>query len=188
MSLERCVLYISTVDTASRSGAVIVNGKYRVPITLPKVKCLDELSDKYFPYDNHDPIIGKQLHEELAKIQESPLKNEKCTERELRFYELSKSGMNVKDIASAFVTSNDEVRMSIVKARIKTGEIPENRKVNDHNHVKNLIGRDLSDVERQVHRMSGKGLSNTQIGELIGMKRGSVSDALRRAKRKLGES
>lgn len=187
MNPERCVLYVNTIDTASRSSIMVVDGKYRVPVTLPKIKCLEVYSDKYFPYSDNDPVVERKLHQELFKGMENiSFKNKECSERELKCYAMSKNGMSVKDIASFFNTSNDTVRGSIVRARIKLGEIPEHRVKSDHNREENLRGRDLSESEHRIYNMHNNGISNAEIAERLGIKRGQASDALRRAKMKVG--
>lgn len=117
MKIEKCVVYVATLNPMTRINYAVVDGARRVPITLPRLKCLEEHDDvKYHPYKEDEPLPIKKKDLPLPKP------DQQLSIREKRAYELHKAGVQVKDIAHEFHTSNNSVRAMISRARVKLGE------------------------------------------------------------------
>ena len=119
MELERCVLYMTSTHP-TRLGYIDSKGKTRVPITLPRVKCLDEAEEegesKYRPY-NEEFIVAKVA--EPVAIKEGAYAT--LTTRQQKAFDLHTAGVSTKEIASQFKTSSSSVRNMISVAKIRLG-------------------------------------------------------------------
>ena len=118
-TIERCVIHLTSVSP-TRLGYIDVNGKMKVPITLPRVKCLDDEEEdgevKYQPY-KPEPITKTVI--EPVKLREGICAG--LTIRQRKAFELHVDGVSTKDIAALFRTSSSSVRNMISTARLKLG-------------------------------------------------------------------
>ena len=126
MEIERCVLYMTSVHP-TRLGHIDPNGKMKVPITLPRVKCLDETEEegeiKYRPYN--EEFIAAKVVESVA-IKEGAYAS--LTPRQQKAFDLHSANVSTKEIASQFRTSSSSVRnmISVAKVRLGIKKIPLN--------------------------------------------------------------
>ena len=115
MNTDRCVLYLNSSNPMTRLNSMDVDGKTRVPVTLPYLKCLedvvDDLGQKYRPYKHVEVFV-----------REKPLEvSNALTIRQRRAYEMRKQGFPVSEIAKSMRASNNSVRamISVAKAKIE---------------------------------------------------------------------
>lgn len=113
MNIEKCVVYIVSQNPMARINSAVVEGQKRVPVSLPRLKCLEGEDEKYLPYEDSDVALLKK--EKSINIENG------LTVREKKAYDLFKSGIQVKYIAREFRDSNNRVRAMIQKAKLKLG-------------------------------------------------------------------
>lgn len=171
--IEKCVVFVKAFDGPSRVSSAIIDGKNKVPVTLPRVKCLDDEPNKYFPYTGAELVNVKEEKDEDVDSKE-------LTIREKESHRLYKLGVSIKDIAKQFRTSSDHVRSMISSARRKLGEAAFYTEATKK-------GQPLSDLQRRVYEMNKQGISYAQISKELNIKHKSVTSMLRRAQIKLGE-
>ena len=171
--IEKCVVYVKAPDSASRVSSAIVDGKNKIPITLPRVKCLDDEPGKYFPYTGVELLKIKEDDDEVGGPKG-------LTIRERESHRLHSLGVSVKDIARQFRESNDRIRRMISSAKNKLGERPF-----CSDGVRK--GQPLSDNQRAAYEMHNQGMTYEQISKKLNLNRKSVTSMLRRARIKLGE-
>ena len=116
MTIDRCVLYLTSANPMTRISAMETDGKGKIPITLPFVKCLEDLThdgeQKYQPY------VFKEAPEVFVRISE-PLFVNGLTIRQRKAYEMHKGGVSTEDIARSMKTSSSSVRRMIFVAKTK---------------------------------------------------------------------
>ena len=177
MQIEKCVIYIATLDPMAKANSAIIDGRKKMPVTLPRLKCLEGVyPDKYLPY-----VEGEPLPLPLAKNIDS---NKILSMRESKAYELFKQGMAVKYIARELKTSNSAVYYMIHQARVRLGERPPSvTEVLSYNHVK-----DLSPLQKQTFELYKSGMSFDDIARKIKSSAHNVRGILYRIKQKKDSS
>lgn len=126
--IEKCVVYIASNNPMARLNFVDIDGKQRVPITLPRLKILDDLEEdgrkKYHPY-----VVENYRSRRLSEDQLGKGEADGLTIRQRRAYELFAQGESASSIARGMKTSTDSVRNMIYKARVKLGLIKPTRAI-----------------------------------------------------------
>lgn len=121
MQIEKCVMYVATQNPMTRINYSGKEGVRFVPISLPKLKCLENFQQdgkiKYFPYQEK-PIA--EIVRPAVVLREPP---KELTVREKKAYDYYKAGAAIMDISREFRCSHNAVRMLIRKAQIKLGEL-----------------------------------------------------------------
>lgn len=119
MNIDKCVFYVVTQNPMTRINCSVVDGQRKVPVTLPRLKCLQDLETgkepKYFPYTNAEIAVLKETKGEDS------VDGKQLTIRERKAYELFNLGVKVKYIAREFRDSNNRVRSLIHNAQVKLG-------------------------------------------------------------------
>jgi len=126
MEIERCVLYMISAHP-TRLGHIDDKGKMRVPITLPRLKCLEETEDegeiKYRPYS--EEFVAEKVVEPIV-MKEGAYAS--LTPRQQKAFDMHMANISTKEIASEFRTSSSSVRnmISVAKVRLGIKKIPLN--------------------------------------------------------------
>jgi DNA-binding NarL/FixJ family response regulator len=98
----------------NRINSIEMDGYSGIPITLPHLKCLDDVIEegkkKYQPY-----VFKEQ--EVFVKVARPPVFVGGLTIRQRRAYEMHKRGILSEDIARSMKTSSNSVRAMISVAR-----------------------------------------------------------------------
>lgn len=191
-AIEKCVLYIDTTDVASRSGAIVIDGKYKVPVTLPKLKCLEDQTDKYFPYLVYDSLNAGGVEEGMG------FDRDDLSVRERQAFMLFKQGVSNTEIAKELCVSSESVRMMLARARRKfegtkpakeASEEQDNKeqeeKVKEPSVVVN--GRRISPLQLKIYEMHKNGHKRAEIAEALNISRDKLRKNLKTVFEKMGE-
>jgi hypothetical protein len=120
--IDKCVVYVSSMNPMSRLNFVEVDGKQKIPITLPRLKILDDCEEegqkKYHPY-----VVENYKRKRKPEEQTMTGVADGLTIRQRRAYELFRQGESVVDIARGMRTSFDSVRNMIYVAKKKMGDL-----------------------------------------------------------------
>ena len=125
--IDKCIVYVSSMNPMARLNFVDVDGKQRIPITLPRVKILDDWEEegqkKYHPY-----VVGNYKRKRRPEEQSAFGVADGLTIRQRRAYELFLQGEAVVDIARKLKTSSESARNMVYVAKKKLGvyEPPKN--------------------------------------------------------------
>jgi DNA-binding NarL/FixJ family response regulator len=176
--IEKCILYVGTVEKAPVHSGVEVTGRNRMAVTLPKLKCLQD--EKYRPYvevceqkeEPNDPLFGKEL-----------------TDRQRKTHEMFKLGKTITEIAKELNVSVGSIHSNLTLAKVKLGEIKQYKKYSKRRipqTKENLRNQPLSENEQRVYDLFLRGMDKEQIAQAIGKEKKRVSEFLRKAQMKKG--
>jgi hypothetical protein len=197
MQIEKCVIFLRALDPMARSTGIVMDGRYRVPVTLPRLKCLDDEPNKYFPYTGDEIILSQEAKDKLLDD------SSELTEREKYAYEAFKRGEKIKNIASDLRQSSNDIRLMIFKAKNKMGEKIQLENVRDRvrdkdkarecekkrvrNPPKPMQIHEMIPRHKEIFDLYKSGLSCEEIGKRVGRPMDSVGRTIRLLKQRLGD-
>jgi len=119
MRADRCVLHLNSSNPMSRLNSMEMDGYSGIPITLPYLKCLEDVTEE--GKKKYQPYVFEEPKEVFVKIKRPPVIVDGLTIRQRRAYEMHMSGVPTEDIARSMKTSSNSIcnMISVAKKKLR---------------------------------------------------------------------